>query len=314
MSILISGMSGFIGSHLIQALAAADVGPVYGTRRRRADNASDHTGLNWLQGDWRNAVWAQSCVEHAKPEICFHLAAQSNERYSWTDPWSTYAANLQSQLNLLEALRRQDGRCHVLIASSSAVYGNMQGDYIDETHPLQPVSPYGVSKAAQDLMGRQYAQTSTLSIVVSRTFNIIGPGQSSQYALSSFAYQIALAEAGKQDPVLAVGNLDVSRDFLDVRDLVQAWRSLVTEGQSGEAYNVGRGQSHRLRDLVQILLHQARVPMIIQEMPSRLRPGDPPNLCANIQKLQAQLDWTPTIPVEQTLQEMLDYWRSQLQI
>lgn len=312
MSVLISGMSGFIGSHLAPALVASGAGPIYGTRRYRPDRLPDPPGLHWLQGDLQNAAWVTDRVCQIQPRQCFHLAAQSNERHSWTDPWHTYAANLQIQLNVLEALRQHSDQCRILIASSSAVYGFMQGDRINETHPLQPVSPYGVSKAAQDLMGRQYAQTGPLPIVISRTFNIIGPGQSSQYALSSFACQIAMAEAGRQEPVLAVGNLDVTRDFLDVRDLIRAWQLLITEGQSGEAYNVARGQTHRLRDLVQLLLRQARVSMTVRETPGRIRAGDPNALCANIQKLQGQLDWAPTIPLEQTLQDMLEYWRKHL--
>ncbi len=311
MTILISGMSSFIGSYLAQALTTAGTGPVHGTRWR-TDGVPDDPNLHWLQGDLQNAEWVMRSMDHVRPHLCFHLAAQSNERHSWADPWHTYAVNLHSQLNLLEAIKLHAGQCRVLIASSSAVYGAMQGHSIDETHPLQPLSPYGVSKAAQDLMARQYAQTCSLPIVVSRTFNVLGPGQSTQYALSSFAYQIARAEVGRQEPVLAVGNLDVGRDFLDVRDLVRAWQLLITEGQSGEVYNVGRGQASRLHDLVDLLLHQARVPMTIRPMSDRIRAGDPSVLCANIQKLQSRLDWTPLIPLEQTLQDMLDYWRRHL--
>lgn len=312
MSTLITGMSGFIGGHLATLLSGTEAEPIWGTvRRGRTPGAG---GVRWARGDLTHADWILSLVRRVRPRTCLHLAGQSRERASWRDPWCSYETNLRGQLNLLEALRRCAPDCRVLIASSSAVYGFMQGNAMDEAHPLTPVSPYGISKLAQDLMGQQYARAAGLPVLISRTFNIIGPGQSDQFALSSFAHQIARMEAGLQPPRLAVGNLEVERDFLDVRDLARAWRLILTQGQPGEVYNVGRGQTHRLREVVQVLMDLAHVSLTVEESRARLRPSpvDPPVLRADIGKLRRLGDWSPTVPLERTLEDLLQYWRTQM--
>lgn len=311
MAILITGMSGFIGSHLAQGLLASGQGPIYGAGRRRPARLA-HPDLTWLQGDLRNPAWVRNIVQHVQPASCFHLAAQSHEGTSWRAPWHTYEINLQCQLNLLEALRTAVPDCRVLIASSCSVYGFMQGTRIREDHPLAPVSPYGASKMAQEGMALQYARSCSLQILVARTFNIIGPRQSPQLAISSFARQIAWAEADLQPPLLQVGNLEVQRDFLDVRDLIRAWCLLMACGQAGEVYNVASGRTWPLRFLTDTLRAQAHRSIEITEERARLRPAvaDPPRLRAHIGKLQALGDWAPAISLEQTLHDMLQFWRA----
>ena len=188
----------------------------------------------------------------------------------------------------------------------------MSGPALRETDPLQPVSPYGVSKAGQDLMARQYAVSHDLPAIVTRNFNVIGPGQSTSFSFSSFAFQIARAERGEQPAVLETGNLEVARDFLDVQDLLSAWDLVMARGRPGETYNVGSGSQYKLHSLVKLLLDHAEVPMEVKTVVhrTRARSTDPPVLQADTRKLQALGPWQPRKPLAQTLADILDYWRA----
>ena len=216
--ILITGVTGFLGRHLTRALSIASENEVFGVARGEGLLNPPNLPCHWLPGDLTDAVWTRKTVQAVRPTHCYHLAGQSRESASWSQPWRTYEANLHSQLNLLEAMATLAPDCRTLIASSSSVYGFMSGTALRETDPLRPVSPYGVSKASQELMARQYAISHRLPTIVTRNFNIIGPGQSPSFAFSSFACQIARAERGEQPALLETGNLEVSRDFLDVQD------------------------------------------------------------------------------------------------
>ena len=310
--ILITGVTGFLGRHLACALSKSSANEVFGAARGVTGQARPELPCQWLPGDLTDPEWTQQAVLTAQPTHCYHLAGQSRESTSWANPWQTYEANLHCQLNLLEALAAHAPKCRTLIASSSAVYGFMGGTSLRESDPLHPVSPYGVSKAGQDLMARQYAVSHDLPVIVARNFNVIGPGQSASFAFSSFASQIAQAERGKQPALLETGNLKVTRDFLDVQDLLGAWRLLMEKGTPGSAYNVGSGSQRELQAVVKMLLEQAAVPMKVKSAPhrTRARATDPPSLQADIHKLQALGDWQPQIPLAQTIADLLDYWRS----
>ncbi len=314
MTILITGVTGFIGRHLARALQDAGRASVWGLARAPAGASPLDAPERLLPGDVTDAAWVRQALTRLRPAQCFHLAGQSRDGASWRDPRSTYDVNVGGQLNVLEALREAAPACRVLIASSSAAYGFMPGERLAETQALQPVSPYGVSKAAQDLMGRQYARSEQLSVLVTRNFNVIGPGQPARFAVSSFARQIAEAEAGLRPPVLEVGNLDVARDFLDVRDLVRAWQLILAQGQSGEAYNVASGRVRSLRVVVDLLLAQAAVPVQVKAQRRRWRnpATDPPVLRADIGKLRALGSWTPAWTLERTLRDLLDHWRARV--
>ncbi len=310
--ILITGVTGFLGRHLTRALSIASENEVFGVARGEGLLNPPNLPCHWLPGDLTDAVWTRKTVQAVRPTHCYHLAGQSRESASWSQPWRTYEANLHSQLNLLEAMATLAPDCRTLIASSSSVYGFMSGTALRETDPLRPVSPYGVSKASQELMARQYAISHRLPTIVTRNFNIIGPGQSPSFAFSSFACQIARAERGEQPALLETGNLEVSRDFLDVQDLLGAWDLVMTQGKPGQAYNVGSGSQHKLRAVVGRLLALAEVPMEIKTAAHRHRASstDPPALEADTHKLQALGPWQPCIPLDQTLAEILAYWRS----
>lgn len=221
--------------------------------------------------------------------------------------------NAAGTLNLFEAARRH-AAARVLVVGSSEVYGRdpEAAGPIDEAHPLRPDSPYAASKAAADLLAYQYWRTYGLHTIRARPFNHTGPGQGPQFVWSSFAMQVAQAEAGRGAPVLRVGNLDVARDFTDVRDVVQAYALLLDRGVAGEAYNICSGRASRLRDLLDLLLAAARTDVKVEVDPSRVRLTDPPVIVGNAVKLCRATSWTPTIPMSCTLADLLDWWRAKL--
>ncbi len=310
--ILVTGVTGFLGRHLARALSSVSEVDILGIARGEGPSNRPELPCQMLAGDLTDPVWTQEVVQTILPTHCYHLAGQSRESASWSQPWSTYKSNLHGQLNLLEALATIAPECRTLIASSSAVYGFMSGAALRETDPMLPISPYGVSKAGQDLMARQYAISHGLQTMVTRNFNIIGPGQSSSFAFSSFASQIARAERGEQPALLETGNLDVYRDFLDVQDLLRAWDLVMAQGRPGEVYNVGSGSQYELRTVVGQLLALAEIPMEIKTAAHRQRASrtDPPALQADTRKLRALGPWQPQIPLNQTLADILTYWRS----
>jgi GDP-4-dehydro-6-deoxy-D-mannose reductase len=252
-------------------------------------------------------------VRRIKPGIIFHLAAQSSVADSWKDPGRTIAVNAGAQANLLAAAVELAPMPRVLVVGSTDEYGepdNPDGA-LDEQTPLRPVTPYGVSKVAQDLLGLQYFLSHALPVIRVRAFNHTGPGQSPRFAVSSFARQIALIEQGRQPPRLKVGNLDARRDFTDVRDMVRAYRMAVELGQPGDVYNIGSGTSVSLRAVVDILVRMSRRPVTVTVDPARLRQVEPPSYRCDATRFRRLTGWQPEIPLEQTLQDTLEYWRTE---
>ena len=307
---LVTGLSGFIGRELARALPEGAEHSLWGLARHRP--VPEGLGARTLRGDLTDPDWVDRTVARIRPDRVFHLAGQSRESASWHDPWQTYRTNLRGQLNLLQSLARHAPGCRVLLASTSAVYGFMQGNAIDENHPVQPLSPYGVSKAAAEMMARQMALAADLHLLVVRSFNVIGPGQSPDFALSSFAHQIAAIEAGRQPPVVETGTLAARRDFLDVRDMASALGRVMDLGTSGEVYNIGSGIAVQLQDALERLVALGRTEIEVRTAAQRLRPNDPPVMRANIAKLRALGGWQPAVPLDATLRDMLNCWRAAL--
>jgi GDP-4-dehydro-6-deoxy-D-mannose reductase len=261
-----------------------------------------------------------SAVRHViraiQPDRVFHLAAQSFVPTSWTAPAATLHNNIVSQVNLFEAIReaRLDPVVHV--AGSSEEYGLVYPHEapIKESNPLRPLSPYAVSKVTQETLAIQYFRSYSLRCVVTRGFNHTGPRRGQVFATSSFAKQIAEIEAGQHEPVLQVGDLDSERDWTDTRDMVRAYWLATERGEPGEVYNVGRGTRMRVGDMLDILLSHARVPITKEQDPSRMRPSDVRLLWANVDKFKAATSWEPTIPFEQTMADLLGYWRERVRL
>jgi GDP-4-dehydro-6-deoxy-D-mannose reductase len=309
---LITGATGFAGRYLADRLAATGQWEVIGLSARPSPPASSLK--QHLVCDLMNGELVRRTLAHWHPEVIFQLAAVSYVPRSFQDPYGTIANNVLGQVNLLEAVRSLEPPPLVVIVSSSDAYGLVYEHElpVTESQPFRPLSPYGVSKATQDLLGLQYHLTYGLPIVRVRPFTHIGPGQSERFALSGFARQIAEAELGMAPPVLLVGELDVERDLLDVRDVVRAYELLAEPRFSGEVFNLASGVSWSLRALVERLLSLARIPLRLERDPARLRPIDVRVLRGDATALRTATGWQPTIPIEQTLEDMLEYWRRTL--
>jgi len=310
--VLLTGIAGFAGSHLAEYLLRETTVEVHGVVHRH-DRRIQHlvSQLHLHRGDLRNALWVSELIQTIQPDVMLHLAAWSDVGGSWQQPWTTYELNIQCQLNLMEALRRWTPTCRTLVVTSNEVYGLVQPEDlpIDEATPFRPNSPYGVSKVAQDMMALQYWYSHRLPTIRVRSFNHIGPDQADDFVASAFARQIVEIEAGLRAPIVTVGNLDAQRDFTDVRDVVRAYWLLLERGEAGEVYNVGSGQSHPVRWLLETLLALASTPVEISVDPARLRPSDVPISTCDNRRLVATTGWQPQIALRDTLRDLLNFWR-----
>jgi GDP-4-dehydro-6-deoxy-D-mannose reductase len=316
MRVLITGVTGFVGSHLAEY--CLDLGhEVAGTMRWRSqqENLEVVRGkVTLYEADLRDGTAVRSVIQEFRPDWIFHLAAQSFVAASWSAPAETLSTNVLSQVHLLEAIREANLDARVQIAGSSEEYGQVLDDElpIKETNPLRPLSPYAVSKVAQDLLGFQYFKSYGQHIVRTRAFNHEGPRRGEVFVTSSFAKQIALAEAGKGEPVLHVGNLEARRDFTDVRDVVRGYWLALERCEAGEVYNLGSGKAWRISDVADMLIAEAKVPIEVRPDPTRMRPSDVPVLLADTTRFREATGWEPQIPFEQTLHDTLEYWRERV--
>lgn len=311
MRALITGIAGFVGTHLARALLAEGV-EVWGTVHRRPVAADDLAGRVHLRpADLTVPADVNRLVDEVRPDWVFHLAASSSVAASWADPVETFRVNVIGQLNLLRALTAGSRRPQVLIAGSAEEYGLVKPEELPvrEETPLRPTNPYAVSKIAQDFLGYQFFLSHGLPVIRVRAFNQVGPGQSPEFVVSGFARQIAAAEAGLAPPEVRVGNLEARRDFTDVRDMVRAYILGMRHCRPGDVYNIGRGVAVRVGDLLERLLAQSRIPVRVVVDPARLRPLDVPEVYADSRKFRAATGWEPQIPLEQSLVEVLEFWR-----
>lgn len=314
MRALITGVTGFAGSHLADYLVRETGGQVVGCTLPGLDCSHLDPNVTCVEVDLRDAQATRRLLEQHSPDVIFHLAAQAFVPVSWDDPWSTLENNIRAQTNILDGLVRLGARPRVLIVGSNEEYGLVsQADLpLREESPLRPNSPYAVSKIAQDYMGLQYFLSHHVPCIRVRPFNHIGPRQSEVFVAPAFARQIALIEAGRQAPVMRVGNLNAQRDFTDVRDVVRAYHLAVTQGEPGEVYNVGSGQPRAIQDLLDAMLALTEAHVRVDLDPARMRPSDTPCMYCDASKLRAATGWQPLIPFEQTVRDVLADWRSRL--
>jgi GDP-4-dehydro-6-deoxy-D-mannose reductase len=311
--VLITGAGGFAGGHLIAGLLA-DGAQVWGGTlegeppSRTTLSAAEARKVGWTRMDVTDSDCVADVMSATAPDQIFHLAGQSSVADSYDDVPATWEVNALGTVRLLESVRQRAPRARVLVVSTAEVHGRVSNEDlpVQESLPLRPLSPYGASKAAAEIAALQ-AAAQGLEVVVARSFNHIGPGQDSRFAIASFAEQlIQLRAAQPGDRVLQVGNLEVFRDFLDVRDAVRAYRLLLMKGSPGEVYNVCSGTAHRLGDLVQQLVEIAVGQARIEVDQERVRPVDVPVLRGDPGRLRA-LGWAPSISLAQTLRDLLDH-------
>ena len=317
MNALITGAGGFVGSHLCAYLLRHTdwqmVGTVYPAP---VESQPPETRLRLTYADLRDPEGVRALVDQVQPDYVFHLAAQAFVPASLADPWDTLENNIRAQLNLLEAVRNSGREARVLVIGSNEEYGAPRPEELPQTEesPLRPNNPYAVSKVAQDMLGLQYYLAYGMPVVRVRPFNHTGPGQSSRFVAPAFASQIARIEAGLQEPVMRVGNLEAARDFSDVRDIVRGYYLAVTQGEPGEVYNLASGRAHSIEGLLKTLLSFTDVEIKVETDPARYRPVDVPEVYGSAAKFHRKTGWEPEIPFEQTLHDTLDYWREQVAV
>ena len=316
MRVLITGVAGFVGGHVVGFLQERHPEVTIVGLDSRPGPRARALEIEIVQSDLEDAAAVHSALERIRPDRIIHLAAQSSPQRSWEDPAGTLRTNVMGMLHLLEAVRAGAAAPRILAVGSTDEYGLVRPDELPlrEDAPLRPVSPYAVSKVAQGYLALQYALSLGLHVVRTRTFHHTGPRRGEHFAESSFARQLAEIEAGRRAPRLEVGNLEAVRDFTDVRDVVRAYWMLLDRGVPGEVYNVCSGRGVSLGELLERLIALSGLRVEVHRDASRLRPTDVPALVGDPSRLRAATGWEPTIPLERTLGDLLDYWRERVRL
>jgi GDP-4-dehydro-6-deoxy-D-mannose reductase len=312
MTVLIMGVTGFAGRHLAELCAGRASGAVVGAARRSAEDAEPPAAIDSYERlDLRDLAQTRELIRRTAPDRVFHLAGHSSVAPSWDDPAGVIADNVCSALNLLEAVRLEAPPARVLIAGSAEEYGDPQRLPVTEDHPLRPRNPYGVSKAAVDLAAGVYTEAYGMHVVRTRAFNHAGPGQPDSFVTASFARQIADAErVGETAKAVEVktGNVDVKRDFTDVRDVANAYW-LALDRAPPDAYNICSGRLVSIADILASLAGQTRLEVTFRADPGSVRKQDVREIHGSHEKLTGATGWEPRIPLEQTIGDTLDWWR-----
>jgi GDP-4-dehydro-6-deoxy-D-mannose reductase len=301
---LVTGATGFAGSHLVDLLLETE--PLVHAWAHPSGRPAPDRGprVRWAAVDLLDRAAVSAALSAARPSVIYHCAGIADVHGSWRAPARALEVNALGTWRLLDAARDAGFSGRVLVTGSALVY-QPSAAAIGEDDPIGPTSPYGVSKLAQEMA----AARSGMDVLLARPFNHAGARQDDGYVTSAFARQIAEIERGERPPVLHVGNLESRRDITDVRDVVRAYALMAAHARTQRPYNVCRGTAYRIRDLLDLLLAQASVTIAVETDPSRLRPSDNPIVLGSHARLTAETGWTPEIPIERTLADILDYWR-----
>lgn len=308
---LVIGAAGFVGKYLIKEINANKI-DVYATKlpHERLENIEAKIyDLDIMDKEAIIALFLE-----IQPDYIFHLAAQSSVGLAWKNPTLTVDVNIKGSINVMDAVRELFYKPRVLLIGSGEEYGHIQpGETpIAETNLLRPGNIYAATKACQNMIGNIYSKAYDMELMMVRAFNHIGPEQAPMFVVSDFCKQVAEIEKGMREPVMMVGNLAAKRDFTDVRDVVKAYVSLVQKGEPGETYNVGSGNAQEIRQVLDLIISLSDKEIRVEIDPNKIRPVDVPIIEADITKINRLTGWKPEIPLEQTIQETLNYWRAHL--
>jgi GDP-4-dehydro-6-deoxy-D-mannose reductase len=324
LKILITGIAGFVGKHLLRYLLDCngitqyDCAEILGVDLsfKNFETASFTAGkdrLRIIQADLKDKEKVDQLIKDFKPDQIFHLAAQSSVDFSWGNPRETFETNVFSGINILESVKNNCEKCcRILVTCTAEEYGEpcYDGKGIKEDQKIYPLNPYAISKAALDFFCTTYLRVFGLPVFITRSFNHTGPGQSERFVISDFAKQIAEIEKKGKAPVISVGNLNIYRDFLDARDVVRAYTCILNNGKFGEVYNVCSGRKSKISDLLEILISYSFVQDIeVRQDKNKLRPIDHEIIYGNNSKLMAQTGWKPQYDIRKSLLDTLNWWR-----
>ncbi|KPJ61640.1 MAG: NAD-dependent epimerase [Latescibacteria bacterium DG_63] len=316
MKVLITGITGFAGSHLADCCLTKGNVELYGIQRWRSRTENLEHCLKkfcMYECDVRDASSVRDVIEDIKPDWIFHLAAQSFVPTSWRAPTESLTTNVLGELNVFEAVKKLGLKPRIQIAGSSEEYGMVYDSElpIRETNPLRPLSPYAVSKVTQDMLAYQYFMSFKLDAVRTRGFNHTGPRRPPVFVCSDFAKQVVDIEKGRRESVIRVGNIEAVRDFTDVRDVVRGYWLALEKGKPGEVYNICSGVGRKISDILDMLIEFSGVKVDVVKEEKRFRPSDVPVLVGDNSKFCKETGWEPVIPFEQTLKDLLEFWRGE---
>ena len=306
---LIVGAAGFVGSYLIDYLSICGVEEIHATKLPNTELVNDKAIIHELDIlDKENIV---SLLYDVRPTHIFHLAAQSSVGVAWKNPGLTIDVNIKGSVNVLDAVRELFYKPRILMIGSGEEYGHIkEGEVpISEDNHIRPGNIYAATKACQNMIGSIYAKAYDMELVQVRAFNHIGPGQASLFVVSDFCKQVAEIEKGLREPVIRVGNLQARRDFTDVRDVVKAYYLLACKGKAGETYNVGSGHAVPISEILETIISKSAYKISVEVDANKIRPVDVPIIEADISKINSQTGWKPEIPIVQTIEDTLKYWR-----
>jgi GDP-4-dehydro-6-deoxy-D-mannose reductase len=320
--ILVTGISGFVGGHFVQYLTKHHNNlEIHGISRSKPAWDFVNTPPQLLnshffhQADLNDIPKIKLFIEEIQPDYILHLAAQSSVAESWKTPVTSFMNNTNIFLNIIDTVRLNDNAARILSIGSSEQYGIVsENDLpISEERPQCPENPYAVARVAQEQLARIYAKGYNLDICCTRSFNHCGPGQTDRFVVSAIVKQFVQVAHGLQKPVINIGNGAIVRDFVDVHDVIEAYNLLLTKGKKGEVYNICSGQGRAVKDIVTLLSEMLSIRVEIHQEQFQIRPIDNPRIIGSYKKIHQDMGWEPTIPFEQSLQSIYQYWDERIQ-